>query len=73
VRCTGGIAGGWASPGGFEPLDGCRDVLAHLSDCLGGELAADQITRIEAHLAGCDWASGSGAASRPSSGHSAPD
>jgi len=33
----------------------CRDVLAQLSDYLDGELTAEQITRIEAHLAGCDW------------------
>jgi anti-sigma factor RsiW len=33
----------------------CRDVLAQLSDYLDGELAAERIAQIEAHLAGCDW------------------
>lgn len=32
----------------------CRDVLSALSDYLDGELPADRVAAIEAHLAGCD-------------------
>lgn len=33
----------------------CRDVLADLSAYLDGELPAERVSRIQAHLAGCDW------------------
>lgn len=33
----------------------CREVLAHLSDYLDGELDDDTRARIEEHLHGCDW------------------
>ena len=33
----------------------CRQVLALLSDYLDGDLAREEVVRIEAHLAGCDW------------------
>jgi len=33
----------------------CTDVLAGLSEYLDGELPADQVSRVEAHLARCDW------------------
>lgn len=33
----------------------CTEVLDDLSDYLDGDLAADRVRRIEAHLKGCDW------------------
>ena len=33
----------------------CTEVLDDLSDCLDGELSADRVRQIEAHLEGCDW------------------
>jgi len=33
----------------------CREVLAELSDYVDGELPADRVERIKAHLRGCDW------------------
>lgn len=33
----------------------CTEVLDDLSDYIDGELHADRVARIEAHLAGCDW------------------
>ncbi|MGE3617590.1 MAG: anti-sigma factor [Gemmatimonadales bacterium] len=33
----------------------CREVLADLSNYLDGELPAERVARIEAHVAGCDW------------------
>lgn len=33
----------------------CTEVLAHLSDYVDDELTPDERSRIEAHLAGCDW------------------
>ena len=33
----------------------CSQVLDHLSEYLDGELDAETVGRIEAHLKGCDW------------------
>lgn len=33
----------------------CTEVLAVLSAYVDGELDADTRTRVDAHLAGCDW------------------
>ena len=33
----------------------CTEVLDDLSDYLDGELTADRVRQIEAHLEGCDW------------------
>ncbi len=33
----------------------CNQVLGELSDYVDGDLAAQRIEQIEAHLAGCDW------------------
>lgn len=33
----------------------CSEVLEHLSEYLDGELDAEAVARIEAHLSGCDW------------------
>jgi anti-sigma factor RsiW len=32
----------------------CTEVLARLSDYVDGELAPDELTRVKAHVAGCD-------------------
>lgn len=32
----------------------CRQVLAVLSDYVDGELASEEVRRVEAHLRGCD-------------------
>lgn len=43
----------------MQPLDkvvagmSCRDVLGHLGDFVDGDLAADTLQRVRAHLAGC--------------------
>lgn len=33
----------------------CTSVLAHLSEYIDGELDNETRSRIDAHLAGCDW------------------
>ena len=33
----------------------CTEVLARLSDYLDGDLTADEVARVQAHLHGCDW------------------
>jgi anti-sigma factor RsiW len=33
----------------------CREVLEVLSDYLDGDLTDEQVARVQAHLAGCDW------------------
>ncbi len=39
----------------------CSEVLAHLSEYVDGELTADQVDGINAHLRGCDWCEAFGA------------
>jgi len=33
----------------------CTEVLARLSDYLDGDLSAEQVATVQAHLRGCDW------------------
>ena len=33
----------------------CTDVLARLSDFVDGELSAEEVEQVLAHLRGCDW------------------
>jgi anti-sigma factor RsiW len=40
----------------------CRDVLADLSGYLDGELSAERVTQLQAHLTGCDRCSRFGGA-----------